>query len=277
MKSNIKIKYRDTYEDIWNKRFISKNNLRNIVHQMEYFSIFKYLNPHDRLVLDLGCGDGVFSIIAVKKGFKLVSCDISHKNIINAYKYSKKFNVNNGISFIVADLEYLPFKNSKFTRIVNLHVLEHLYNINKGLREIFRICKDISIIAIPTNCNPCSWVILGGGPFWYFSILSFFHLIKGLLKFILYLKKDGIYESYRGSEEIYLPHLWHYPWKFEKKVIPNGFKLIKYEASSIFLPFIQIPFILKLFIKFNKLKNRFPFNLFGYGTIYIFKKIKNKS
>ncbi|MHA1253900.1 MAG: hypothetical protein ACTSRP_28310, partial [Candidatus Helarchaeota archaeon] len=141
---------------------------------------------------------------------------------------------------------------------------------------ICRISKNIVIVGIPTNFNLCSWAILGGGSFYYLYFKALIHFLKGLLMFIIFINRDGIYENYGNRKDIYLPHLWYYPWKIKKMLNKTRFRVIRYEASSIFFPFINIPVILKLLIKLNRNKNKKYLNKFGYGTIYILKKrVKN--
>ena len=51
----------------------------------------------------------------------------------------------NGKQFILADAHYLPFKDNAFEHCTCFHVLEHVDNPYKVLKELIRVCKHIKI------------------------------------------------------------------------------------------------------------------------------------
>lgn len=57
--------------------------------------------------------------------------------------------VTNGKPFICCSLEYLPFKDQIFTLVHSNHVIEHLDNPIKGLKELQRVGKR-GIVKYPT-------------------------------------------------------------------------------------------------------------------------------
>ena len=166
MKNENQIKdfYTGDSDKITEKRFNSPYKLRRYAHIAQYESVLAYVEPGMR-VLDAGCGEGTLSIMIAKKGAIVTGCDISKPNIENAVNYAKENNLSN-INFVLGDAENLPFSDNEFDLVVSSHVLEHLPDFDKGLREVMRVSKKRAVVAIPTVLNPCSLVQVGGG--WFY-------------------------------------------------------------------------------------------------------------
>ena len=100
-----------------------------------------------RDVLDVGCGYGdlLSSIKTHTRGCRLTGVDISEALIDNAKKNRK------GIKFAVADAQKLPFKKNYFDIVICKHVLCHVTDIKKAMREIHRVLKKGGILVIAQN------------------------------------------------------------------------------------------------------------------------------
>lgn len=84
-------------------------------------------------ILDLGCGDGIFSEILLGKGKNIVGVDLDQKSLDEAKKsniYQKLVNV---------DAKALPFKKGMFSSVLANSSLEHIANPEPVLKEIFRV------------------------------------------------------------------------------------------------------------------------------------------
>jgi len=262
-------KFYQTYSDkILDKTLNSPFPLRRYVHLKEYYSILKYVNPNEN-VLDIGCGEGVLAILAAEKGARITACDISEPNITKAKELAKGKGLEN-INFLLADAENLPFKDNSFDLVISSHVLEHLPDFQKGLREIKRVTKKKAIIALPTCLNLCAICLLGGDNFWKVSKRTPFAWIIGLGRVILSLHKKGVNQGYAGKKE--LPHLWRYPWIMQRDLQCFGFKKIHFEASSLCLPYFN--FLLPLIKFLDKFKDKLVLRNFGYGSIAVIEKSK---
>lgn len=109
-------------------------------------------------VVDLGCGDGEFSLRLAKKAHA--------KNIvgIDAFNMSKKIKV------IQANLnKKLPLKKDEFDAVFSHFSLEHLYNTGVFISESHRILKKGGYTLVATD-NMSSWaniiaLLLGFQPF----------------------------------------------------------------------------------------------------------------
>lgn len=263
---NIKTFYANYSDKIVEKRFNSPYKLRKYAHMQQYKTILKHIKPGMK-VLDAGCGEGVLSFMLLEKGAIVTGCDISKPNIAKCKEYSKKLGEN--ITFLIGDSENLPFENNSFDLVVSSHVLEHLPDFDRGLEEIMRVTKLRAVVAIPTVLNPCSLVQVGGGMFWLKGPKCYLGLCLGKIKMIwaLVTFREGVDETYAGQG---VPHIFRFQWVMKKKIRKLGYSLIKYEASSLCLPYFE--FLLPIIRFMDKYKDKKFFRNFGYGTTYIIEK-----
>ena len=257
-----------TYSDeIRRKRSESKYPLRAYAHKMQYESVAQFVQPGMR-VLDAGCGDGVLSFMLLERGALVTGTDISEPNIARAEERAKAMGVADKIQFQVADSENLPFPNNSFDLVVSSHVLEHLPDFDKGLAEIFRVTKQRAVVAIPTICNPCSWVQVAGSQFYLPGPRSFLGLFLGFFKMCaaFVVRSEGVNESYTGHE---VPHVFRFPRIFREKVAQQNGRVIRQEASSVCLPFFST---LLPVVKFLDRYRAGVLSWAGYGTTYYIEK-----
>jgi ubiquinone/menaquinone biosynthesis C-methylase UbiE len=101
--------------------------------------ILKVLNDiyleqeQETLVLDLGCGTGILSMLLADNGFKVTGLDISFESLSVLKKHISQFRV------IQADANFLPISSGSFRAVVCLGVWRHFPDFQKVLKEISRI------------------------------------------------------------------------------------------------------------------------------------------
>ena len=124
------------------------------------------------VILDLGCGRGEFldSISKVRRCV-LRGIDISPKMI----DLCKEKNISNS-SFIIGDVEDLPYEDNSFDKIICLNSFHHYSNPNKTIEELSRVLKIDGEIII--------------GEVYVFPIL------RGLINLLLPLGRCGDYKMY---------------------------------------------------------------------------------
>lgn len=105
-------------------------------------------------ILDLGCADGVL-LADYSKFHQIFGLDISRKLVAKA--------IRGGVLAKVADIETgIPFGSSYFDIVVVHHVLEHLYDTDRILREINRVLKKSGklLLTFPNCASPLSFLLM---------------------------------------------------------------------------------------------------------------------
>jgi len=123
--------------------------------------VFKALDiKPDDMFLDVGCGGlGYISVeVAKRKRCYSIGVDISSAGIRQASSFVKK-NLNPYCTcrFIVCSATHLPFRDSFFSKITLIMVLEHVPNDRAVISEISRICKSKGrvLITVPNSYRRC--------------------------------------------------------------------------------------------------------------------------
>ncbi|MBY9005455.1 MAG: methyltransferase domain-containing protein [Candidatus Lokiarchaeota archaeon] len=125
---------------------------RNI-QKMKYIYISNLFYPSNKTILDAGCGTGLFFSFIIENfkekrsdpgTFYYVGVDISIEML---YKFQTKINKNHmnykkRIGLILADLEFLPFRNNTFNTLFSLTSYQNLLNIKDGINESIRTLEN---------------------------------------------------------------------------------------------------------------------------------------
>lgn len=102
----------------------------------------------ERVVIDIGCGDGYLCSMFKKKGFtKVRGVDFSSKRIEWA-----RNNFTN-IDFRESDIYHLPERDNTFELVTCVEVLEHLERPEEAFKELLRVSSKYVILAVPYKEN----------------------------------------------------------------------------------------------------------------------------
>ncbi len=138
--------------------------------------IEKYIICSGLSVLDLGSGEGGTSFIFSERN-NLTAYEINLSRFISQKNNNGDFNKVNG------DAVKLPFKENSFDLIIMQDVIEHLYDINDAINEIYRALKPGGFIYISTP-NKYSVFNLFSDPHWGLPVISILKR-KNIKKFFL--------------------------------------------------------------------------------------------
>jgi len=142
-------------------------------------NLINSLQPNKGRILDIGAGTGEFLSVAKKDGWKTVGVEPSEK--------AKAIAINKGVSFVDLTTE---LENQSFDVISMWHVLEHVPDLEKQIKELKRLLKPTGtlIIAVP---NFKSFDAIHYGKFWAaFDVpIHFWHFSKTAIK-LLFEKEE---------------------------------------------------------------------------------------
>ena len=101
-----------------------------------YRKVFEQLNlSPDTLLLDAGCGSGLFSYLSVKEGAQVIGVDAAP----GLLDIARQRNPNN--SFLEEDLEALPFADSAFHVVAGFNSFQYAGKFENALLEAKRVLK----------------------------------------------------------------------------------------------------------------------------------------
>ena len=135
-------------------------------------NLINSLQPQKGRILDIGAGTGDFLSVAKNNGWQTIGVEPSEK--------AKEIAKNKGVSFVAATSE---LENHSFDVISMWHVLEHVPDLDKQIKELKRLLKPTGtlIIAVP---NFKSFDAQHYGKFWaaYDVPIHFWHFSKTAIK-----------------------------------------------------------------------------------------------
>jgi 2-polyprenyl-3-methyl-5-hydroxy-6-metoxy-1,4-benzoquinol methylase len=104
--------------------------------------------PCDAL-LDAGCGDGRYlaAVARARGAARVVGTDISERILDTARTAAAPFEPE----LVRANLESLPFADGQFDVVLCSQVIEHLLDVDAGLRELARVLRPKGTLILTTD------------------------------------------------------------------------------------------------------------------------------
>lgn len=104
----------------------------------------KYIKKQNlERVLDIACGTGDFSFLAVKHGAKeLIGVDISENMFAIAIDKARKKGISDKVSFRYGDSEQLEFPDGYFSAVIVAFGVRNFENLSLGLSEMYRVLRS---------------------------------------------------------------------------------------------------------------------------------------
>lgn len=128
--------------------------LGTLIKEYESQLIMDFLKPAPgELILDAGCGTGIFTIDILKRGSKVIGVDISWPMLRRAQDKAREFYFEG----VLADMLSLPFSEGIFDRVLSVTALEFIADGKRAIQEMFRVTKKGGVIVAATLNSLSTW------------------------------------------------------------------------------------------------------------------------
>jgi ubiquinone/menaquinone biosynthesis C-methylase UbiE len=128
----------------------------SLVRKYETELIMKLLGPKEgEIILDAGCGTGIFTLDILSSGSKVVGLDLSLPMLKQAEKKLKGY----PFQMFLADMLKLPFPESSFDKAVSVTALEFIEDGKAAVGELFRVTKKGGRVVVATLNSLSPWAL----------------------------------------------------------------------------------------------------------------------
>jgi len=142
----------DEWPEVYDRWFTTP--VGSLVRKYEAELMLDLLKPKPgEIILDAGCGTGVFTIDILSSGSQVIGLDISLPMLIQAKKKLKEY----PFWIILADMLNLPFPGCSFDKVVSVTALEFIEDAKSAVGELFRITKRGGCIVVATLNSLSPW------------------------------------------------------------------------------------------------------------------------
>ena len=125
-----------------------------LVKKYEEELILDLLRPlPGEIILDAGCGTGVFTLDILSFGADVIGLDISLPMLMRAAQKAKEY----PFQMVLADMSNLPFKKNSFDKVVSVTALEFIKDAKDAVRELFRVTKKGGCVVVATLNSLSPW------------------------------------------------------------------------------------------------------------------------
>lgn len=113
--------------------------------------ILRQLKKDHARVLEVGCGEGrlIRTVGRLRPHLAVSGMDISRTALGAALTYPE------AVSYVRADGAHLPYEDRSFDVVMCCHVLEHLFEPDAAIAEIWRVLRPggLAVVAVPCEGN----------------------------------------------------------------------------------------------------------------------------
>jgi ubiquinone/menaquinone biosynthesis C-methylase UbiE len=125
-----------------------------LVKSYESDLLLDMLGPDQgEIILDVGCGTGVFTLDMLSFGPHVIGLDISRPMVMRACHKAKKYPFRG----IVGDMMSLPFENETFDKVVSMTAIEFVKDAQRAVKELFRVTRRGGRIVVTTLNSLSPW------------------------------------------------------------------------------------------------------------------------
>lgn len=142
--------------DTWTEKYDSwfETPTGQYVRKYELALLLELLAPREGdLILDAGCGTGVFTSDVIDRGADVIGMDISAPMVAKGARQMRGMN----FSGVCADMCALPFSDNSFDRVYSMTAIEFIPNAVLAMNELTRVAKIGACIVVTTLNSLSPW------------------------------------------------------------------------------------------------------------------------
>jgi ubiquinone/menaquinone biosynthesis C-methylase UbiE len=128
----------------------------SLVRKYETELVMKLLSPKQgEIILDAGCGTGIFTLDILLSGSKVIGLDLSLPMLKQAKNKLKEY----PLKLVLAEMLKLPFPESSFDKAVSVTALEFIEDGKAAVGELFRVTKRGGRVVVATLNSLSPWAL----------------------------------------------------------------------------------------------------------------------
>jgi len=105
------------------------------------------------IILDAGCGTGMFTLEILSSGAHVIGLDLSLPMLARASQKAKGY----PFQIVLADMSNLPFQKDSFDKVVSVTALEFIGDAKGVVKELFRVARKGGCIVVATLNSLSPW------------------------------------------------------------------------------------------------------------------------
>ncbi|THB76532.1 MAG: class I SAM-dependent methyltransferase [Desulfobulbaceae bacterium] len=142
----------DTWTDSYDSWF--QTPIGGLIKEYETNVLLAMLEPgENELILDVGCGTGIFTSEILARGAMIHGLDLSYPMLEKAQARLHRF----GFQGVVGHMHHLPFVDESFDKVYSMTAVEFVSDAALAIRELERVTRKNGRIVMTTLNRLSPW------------------------------------------------------------------------------------------------------------------------